>query len=150
MTIGGYATGLEAEFSLLRQLHHLAGQQQDATAQSDHLLLARIADERQQLMTSLLSIDDQIRPLREILAEHRAQAARLPGFADVSALHRVAGDLVTSILGADRETVDALQNANLARRVAAQALEPGENTLAAYRRVIAPPQSAPALVDRRG
>ena len=149
-TIAGYGAGLEAEISLLRQLHRLAVQQQDASAQSDCDVHARIAEERRRLMTSLLTIDDQIRPLRELLGAQRVRAAGLSGFAEVVALHRVASALVTSILGADRETLDALQSANLARRVAAQALESGESTMAAYRRVIAPPQSAPALVDRRG
>lgn len=53
------------------------------------------------------------------------------------------------ILGADEQTVRALRDANLARRAAAQVLEQGEATLAAYRRVVTP-SSSPTLVSFRG
>jgi hypothetical protein len=147
-TLEAYGTGLEAELSLLRQLHRLALQARPV-GRFDYDLLVRISDERRRLMTSLLTIEDQIRPLRETIAAHLADAARLPGFGDVSALHKVASHLVTLILGTDEETVRALREADVARRAAAQILEQAEATLAAYRRVVAPP-SRPALVSRCG
>ncbi len=146
--LGAYGAGLEAELSLLRQLHRLALQEQQ-DGPFDYDLLSRISDERRRLMTGLLTLEDQIRPLREILAANREEAARLSGFAEVSALHKVASHLVTMILGADEQTVRALRDANLARRAAAQVLEQGEATLAAYRRVVTP-SSSPTLVSFRG
>ena len=44
----------------------------------------------------------------------------------------------------------ALREAEVARREATQAIEAGETTLNAYRRVINPSLSVPSLVDRRG
>jgi hypothetical protein len=44
----------------------------------------------------------------------------------------------------------ALRDAEQARRFAAQAVERGESTLAAYRRVVAPRQEGARIVNRRG
>jgi hypothetical protein len=44
----------------------------------------------------------------------------------------------------------ALRDAEAARRFAAQAIDAGETTLAAYRRVVAPPPASAAIVDERG
>ena len=68
----------------------------------------------------------------------------------VAALHRTAGDVVNGIMQADQETMAALREAEAARRIASQAIEAGEHTLAAYRRVISPAPSGPSLVDRHG
>jgi hypothetical protein len=43
-----------------------------------------------------------------------------------------------------------LREAEIARRFAAQAIEAGENTLAAYRRVVAPPLASASLLNKRG
>jgi hypothetical protein len=59
-------------------------------------------------------------------------------------------DLVAAILATDQESMKALADAELARRAAVASLERGETTLAAYRKVIAPPVSASTLLDRRG
>ncbi len=46
--------------------------------------------------------------------------------------------------------MSALANAELARRSAVAGLEKGETTLAAYRRVLAPPVASATLLKRRG
>jgi hypothetical protein len=46
--------------------------------------------------------------------------------------------------------LQALRNAEHARRLAAQTLEQGESTLAAYRRVVTPALESATLVNRRG
>ena len=48
------------------------------------------------------------------------------------------------------QTMAALKEAEAARRFAAQTIDAGESTLAAYRRVIAPPPTSAAIVDERG
>jgi hypothetical protein len=149
-TISAYGAGLEAELSLLRQLQRLAALQREATIGNEMALLPRIGDERERLMAGLVEIEHQIEPLRRALAGAVGDAATRPGFEDVVALHRAASQLVSTILSADRETAEALRNAEVARRVAVQAIEHGETTLAAYRRVIAPPLAGAALVDRVG
>ena len=62
----------------------------------------------------------------------------------------MAAALVSRIISADQETMAALREAEVARREATQAIEAGETTLNAYRRVINPSLSVPSLVDRRG
>jgi hypothetical protein len=149
-TIASYVAGLEAELSLLRQLESLACQEQHASHSDDLDLVARISDERTRLMSGLLIVENEIRPLRPILADHRHQAGTLTGFAEVTALHLFASRLVNTILSADEETLRILHEASSARKAALQTLENGGQTLSAYRRVIAPPVSSAALFDRHG
>jgi hypothetical protein len=149
-TLASYGAGLEAELSLLRQLESLSSHEHEASQSDDLDLVARISDERTRLMSGLLIVENEIRPLRPVLAEHRQQAETLPGFADVVALHRIASRLVNTILTADEATLRVLHEASAARKAALQALENGGQTLSAYRRVIAPSISNAALVDRHG
>ena len=101
-------------------------------------------------MRGLVHVEHEIRDARHLLSEHRSQSATLDGYDDVVALHRTAGTLVAAIIASDGETMEALRDAEVARRVASQTLEAGENTLAAYRRVVSPDITTPSLVDKRG
>lgn len=148
--LASYASGLEAELELLRQLQNVSAVQRTATAANDIDHLPRIADERERLMAALVHLESQIAKSRRLLAEHRILAATLPGFDSVVALHRTAGTIVNAIMSADRDSMSALREAEIARRTASQAIEAGEHTLAAYRRVISPSVSGPSLVDRHG
>lgn len=148
--LNAYAPGLEAELALLRQLKQLADAQQDASSDHDLARLSSIADERERTMAGLVRIEHELKPIRYALAANRETAAALPRFNDVVALHRQATDLVSTIIGTDRQSLQALQEAEASRRAAAKAIEAGENTLAAYRRVIAPPAVGATLVKRRG
>jgi hypothetical protein len=145
-----YAAGLEAELALLRHIQRLSAEQQEATRNHDSDRLQQIADERVRLMTGLVKIEHEIRAARHLLAEHQDVASGLPGFAEVVDLHQKAALLVGRIISSDQETMAALREAEVARREATQALEAGETTLNAYRRVINPSLSVPSLVDRRG
>lgn len=145
-----YGPGLEAEVVLLHQLKRLALSQSDAMQAHDVGLLSRIAQERDGIMAALVKIEHEMRPAREALAEHRDRASAIPGFEEVVALHRTAADLVATIVHSDQDTVRALQDAEVARRLAAQTIGAAGSTLAAYRRVVAPPLSGAGLVDRRG
>ena len=133
----------------MQRLADLAARQHDALLVDDLLLLARIGDERESVLASLVEVEHQIRPLREMLTAGLEQAATLPGFGDVVALHREAGRLVSSIMSADQGTMDALREAEGRRRLAAQTFEKGTTTLAAYRRVVAP-RTRSAIVDAEG
>jgi hypothetical protein len=148
--IASYGAGLEAELSLLRRLDSLAGREHQATLSDDLALVARISDERVRLMSGLLIVENEIKPLRPLLASHRQEAEALPGFVEVVALHRIASRLVSTILSADEETLRILHDASSARRDALAAIEHGGQTLAAYRRVINPPLSNAALFESRG
>lgn len=145
-----YGPGLEAEVALLHQLRRLALAQREAMDQHDAQQLALVAQERDRIMAALVKIEHELRPAREALAAQRDAATSLQGFEDVVALHRVAADLVSSIVHSDEDTVRALQDAEVARRMAAQTVGTAGSTLAAYRRVVAPPLMGAGLVDRRG
>ncbi|MEI6668824.1 MAG: hypothetical protein WCP29_11765 [Acidobacteriota bacterium] len=145
-----YGPGLEAEVALLHQLEPLAAAQQDALDAQDASLVARIAQDRGRIMAALVTIEGDLRATRQELAAHREAVAGMAGFAEISRLHRVAADLVATIVHADEDTREALQEAEIARRFAADTLNLAGSTLAAYRRVVHPPVTAAGLVDRHG
>jgi hypothetical protein len=145
-----YGPGLEAEVALLRQLNRLALAQQELPDAQDLTVLAQIVQERDRIMAALVKIEFELRPARLALATHRDAASQLEGFTEVSELHRTAAGLVATIVHADQDTLRALQDAEVARRFAAQTLGAGGTTVAAYRRVVAPPLTGAGLVDRRG
>jgi hypothetical protein len=149
-TLSAYASGLEAELALLNHVQRLSAEQQEATRQHDADRLRSIADERTRLMSGLVRIEHEIRSARHRLADHQRAASALPGFDNVVRLHRMAAALVNEILAADQETMSALRAAEAARHEAAQAIEAGETTLNAYRRVLNPSAIGPSLVERRG
>lgn len=145
-----YRQGLDAELGLLAQLTALARDQREATGGDDYPALAAVSERRDDLMRALLEVEAQLRPVRGLIASHAEEARHLDGFDDLARLHREAEGLVATILMSDRSTLEALHVAERARRTASQAIEAGEATLAAYRKVIAPPLAPAGLVSRHG
>jgi len=148
--LGQYSAGIDAELSLLRQLSDIAKRQREATDAGNLAALGDAADSRDEIMRSLVTIEEGLRVVRQTLTDHREVASKLEGFEEVAARHREAAHLVTLILTTDRQSLSALADAELARRSTVIGLERGETTLAAYRRVLAPPIASAALLDRRG
>jgi hypothetical protein len=145
-----YRAGLEAEIALLHQLEVVAGRQRGVTARRDFEQLAIESDERERLTRALVSLEQEMRDVRAQIAHVRLSIAALPSYGEVLALRQTAADLVARILATDEESMQALADAEMARRAAVASLERGESTLAAYRRVLTPPLSHATLVDRRG
>jgi len=145
-----YRAGLEAEIALLVQLDVVASRQRAVSSRRDYEQLGVEGEERDGLTRSLVSLEQGLQPLRARLLGARDQVARYPGYTDVLALRQRAAALVSHILATDEESMQSLADAELARRAAVASLEQGETTLAAYRRVLAPPLQHAALVDRRG
>ena len=145
-----YKAGLEAEIALLRQLEEVAGRQRGVTARRDFERLAIESDERDQLTRALVTLEQEMRDVRARIASVRLSVAALPAYGEVLGLRQTAADLVARILASDEESMQALADAELARRAAVASLERGESTLAAYRRVLTPPLTHAALVDRHG
>ena len=108
------------------------------------------SDERDRLTRDLVTIEEGLRKVRALLADHREQAERTPGYDRTVALHREASDLVARILTTDKAALHALADAEVARRAALSGIEHGEATLAGYRKVLAPPSSGSSLFDTRG
>jgi len=145
-----YRAGLEAEMGLLHRLERVADQQREASQKADLHLLNLVTDDRDRTMANLVRIEHELKPVRLMLLERHEEIGELPAFKELIALHREAAALVTAIVDCDHESLGALKEAELARRFAARALEQGENTLAAYRRVVSPPLTAATLVNRKG
>jgi hypothetical protein len=145
-----YGAGLQAELALLHQLEALASSQRECSANKDLEALTRLGDQRARLTAALVQIEHELKPARETIARYLAAARRFAVFSEVLKRHRMAGELVARILDSDRELLHQLHDAEQARREAAQAIETGEVTLNAYRRVIAPAVSSVGLINRRG
>jgi hypothetical protein len=64
-------------------------------------------------------------------------------------LHNEAAAMVNRIMASDKQSMAALEHAEIARPSAAMAMEKGEATLQGYRRVITPSVNS-TLVNRRG
>jgi hypothetical protein len=148
--IAQYRAGIEAELTLLRQLAEIAAHQRSVTGAGDFAAFSDASDDRDRIMRSLVTIEEGLREVRATLTEHRGMAEKIQGFEDVILLHREAATLTGSILNADQASMSALADAELARRTAVASLERGETTLAAYRRVLAPPIASATLLNRRG
>jgi hypothetical protein len=145
-----YRAGIDAELALLRQMADVAREQRHATQTADFTNLSAIADRRDTIMRSLVTIEEGLRAVRQALVEHRQLATVIPGYEDVARRHREASALVSHILETDQQSLADLANAELARRSAVAGLERGETTLAAYRRVLSPPVASAKLVDKIG
>lgn len=148
--LGQYGAGIDAELTLLHQLADVARDQREVTTAADFDTFNRIADRRDAIMRSLVTVEEGLRAIRVELTAHRDVARLVNGYDDVVNRHRQATDLVNAILATDQQSISALADAELARRSAMASLERGETTLAAYRRVLAPPAAGAKLVDKVG
>ena len=148
--VAEYRAGLDVELALLHRIEMLAAQQRDASRAGEIKTLTAISDERDRIMASLVTLEHQLKPMRIRLAESYRELGDDPHFADLVARHRDAAGRVSTILSWDRDSLDALKEAETARNFVARMLEQGESTLAAYRRVVTPPFAGAALVDRKG
>ena len=145
-----YRAGLEAELALLHRLERVAVRQRDASHSGDLEQLRVVTDERDQLMASIVTIEHQMKPIRLTLLERRDDLSESDEYRELAALHRNAAAMVSTIVASDQQSLSALKEAELARRFAARAIEQGETTLAAYRRIVAPPLAGATIVNRKG
>ncbi len=148
--VAQYRAGIEAEIALLHQLGGIA-RRQHALAESKALdEIPDLVDRRNRVMASLVAVEHEMKPVRGALVADRDALVRLPAYDGLATLHQEASSLVTGILSADKGSLSALRDAEEARRFASRAIEQGESTLAAYRRVVAPPLEGATLVNRKG
>lgn len=145
-----YRAGLEAEIAMLRHLGALAAREREASADPHLDGLESLTEARDRVMATLVSIESQLKPIRDALVAAKAQLAHLEEFQQVAALHREAAALAEEVVAADTESLEALREAEQSRRLAVESLEKGEFTLAAYRRVVMPSLASATLVNRKG
>jgi hypothetical protein len=150
LTLDEFRRGLETELALLRQLQAVAAGQREVSETRDFDRFQALSDERDRLTRSLLAMEHRLADTRASLADWRDQASGIPVYGTILALRQTSSSLINDILESDREAMRGLAEAEVARRAALSSLERGENTLAAYRRVLAAPASNAGLVDSRG
>jgi hypothetical protein len=148
--VAQYRAGLEAEMALLRQLAALAAREREVTITGALASLDDISDARDRVMAGLVTVESQLKPVRRLLTQARHQLAGSESFAELTILHNQAAALAAEIVTTDTHSREALHAAERARRFAAEALERGESTLAAYRRVVSPSVAHATLLNRRG
>ena len=145
-----YRAGLDAELMLLHRLQAIAVEQRRVSQTGSVADLHRAVDDRDRVLATLVTVEHELRGVRQMLHAGRDWLAELPMFQEIVERHKEAASLVADIIGVDRDSLEALKEAELARRVAAQSLEQGESTLAAYRRIVSPDLTPATLVNRRG
>jgi hypothetical protein len=145
-----YAAGLRTELDLLERLSGLASLEHQVSADGQLDRLPAITEARELALSALVEIETWLGPARADIAARLPLVRTRPEFDFISSLHREAGRLVADIVATDRQTLVALRKAASLRRHATQALDAGEATLAAYRRVVAPASAVAELVDQRG
>ena len=145
-----YEAGLETALVLLRQLDAAARRQQSAATDRRLDQFSVESDERDRLTRSLVTVDQQLAPLRAVLNAHTPVMADLPGFARVRVLREETASLVQSILAIDGESIRALADAEMARRAELAGLDPGGATLGASRRALTTPVGSATRLNQRG
>ncbi len=149
--VAQYKSGLEAGVELLRRLEAAAVQQRRHTQARDYERMAADSDQREQLTRALVAIEPGLRRIRaELMRVDERLLTGRPDYGSVLALRESARALVSAILAVDAASMQSLADAELAQRSAMASLEAGGNTLAAYRRVLAPPVASASLVNERG
>lgn len=145
-----YRAGLDAEMMLLYRLQAISIDQRRASETGSVTEMQATIDDRDRVMATLVTVEHELKGVRQQLVKFRHYLTDMPAFQEIVGLHRQAADLVADIVAVDQDSVQALKNAEHARHLAAQTLEQGESTLAAYRRVVTPALASATLVNRRG
>ncbi len=145
-----YCLAFRPVLDLLASLLTCATSQEAAALAGDFEALAIASDRRHEAMRALETADAPLRATREAIARFADELRGDFLLAQVEALHRQARDVVAAVSQRDARTQVALQQLRDQARTAAQQLEVGGTTLAAYRRIVAPPLHSAELVDRRG
>src|SRR5215510_8255870 len=111
-----YRAGLDAEIALLERLDGLAAQQHALARSGELSRFGGISDERDRVMAGLVTLEDQLKQLRHALSDGKDSTRSLPGYEQVVELRRRCVAMVTRILDTDKDSLDALAAAELARR----------------------------------
>lgn len=148
--LADYRTGLDTELQILSALEDTAIRQRALPHRASAEELGALAEIRQQQLTALAGLEQQLLPLRQRLVADLDAARQMPGFAGIADRHRRLQELIASVTRLDDESLEVLKQAEEQRRAAAQNLDTGEATLAAYRRLLQQPQPSAGLFTQRG
>lgn len=146
--LADYRVGLDTELGILTALEAIAVRQRNLPQPPTAEALTALAEERGRQLTALDALEARLAPLRARLEARLDETRALPGFDGVLSRRQQVLALVQRITALDTESLNALQRANQDRRAAAQSIETGGATLAAYRRVVQHVPTA-GLLDRK-
>lgn len=148
--LADYRTGLDTALQILSGLEDTAIRQRALPHLASAEELGALAETRQQQLTALSTLDQHLLPLRQHITADLDAARQMPGFPGIVERHRRMQELIASITRLDDESLEVLKQAEQERRAAAQSLDTGEATLAAYRRLLQQPQPSAGLFTQRG
>lgn len=148
--IAAFAAGVTQEIALLEQLQVAAGEQRVASESRDFDRFQVVSAERDRLTRALVDVESDLADTRVRVMPLIESLPDEPEHAAVLTLCRTSSALVADILHCDREAMKLLADAEVARRAALSSLEKGENTLAAYRRVLTSTETHAGILDERG
>ena len=148
--VAAYTAGLEAQLALLRQVETLAAEQRATWLRDELLPLGSLATRRAALMHELAAVEARIAPLLYRLRTDLERALRTPGYDAAEARRQETRTAIFRLMAADRKFLTDLETSLDTRRREAHALDTGNATLAAYRRVVVPAVASAHLVDQRG
>lgn len=134
----------------LTSLLDCAQSQETAARAGDFAALEDATARRREIMQDVAAIDAELQAARARFASDAVAFRACPRFAEIDQVHGRARDLVASIASRDERVQAALTHARDRAGADAHQLEMGGTSLAAYRRVVAPPPDSAELVDRRG
>ena len=126
-----YRAGLDAELMLLYRLQAIAVEQRRASQTGSIVDIHPAVDDRNRVLTTLLTVERELKALRQLLLAGRQALADLPAFQEVVDRHNEAVDLVADIIAVDRDSLDALKEVEQAGRLAGHPLEHADSTRAA-------------------
>jgi len=104
-----YRAGLEAELMLLHRLYAVAIEQRSATQIGAELQC--IIERRDRIMTTLVTVEHELKAVRQHLAADRDRLIELPAFQELVDRQTEASDLVAETLAVDRDSLDTLADA---------------------------------------
>jgi uncharacterized protein YhaN len=114
-----YRAGLDAALMLLHRLQAIAVDQRRASETGSTTEMQATLDHRDRVMATLVTVERELKGVRQKLLMFRQYLSDLPAFQEIAELHREAADLVADIVAVDQDSVQALKNAEQARRLAA-------------------------------
>lgn len=134
----------------LTSLLDCAQSQEAAARAGDFAALEGATARRREIMLDVAAIDAALQVARVHFTTDAVAFRACQRFAEIDRFHGRARELVASIALRDERVQAALTHARDRAGADAHQLEMGGTSLAAYRRVVAPPPDSAELVDRRG
>jgi len=110
-----YRAGLDAELMLLHRLQAIAVEQRRASQTGSVTDMRTTVDDRSRVLATLVTVENELKGVRQLLLAGRERLGDMPAFQDIVALHLEAADLVADVIVVDRDSLDALKDAEQAR-----------------------------------